>query len=685
MYKKLRSNKQLTWACLALVTTSSTFTGCTGVKEFSFSDSWNRAPSYHNSIATQIEYPSVKSCLAPAIVSSPAPHSLENPSDLPTVDLTLQEAVQRALAQSDILRTLGGSVVQAPQGFRSNFDPALTESNPLGGVSAALSAFDAQVTSQLFWQVNDRPNNVNPAFVNGVIGQQFQRSAFQETAATMNYGISKTTGTGASFAARHNFGYSLPNTPNRQFTGAYTGFFEAEYRQPLLFGGGVESIQIAGPNPQFGQYNGVLIARINTDISLADFEAGIITFINDVETAYWELYFAYHNLEAQVAGRNSSLLTWQRIKELQNAGARGGDAAAEAQARSQYYQFDVQVKEALTGATGLYTSEQNLRYLLGMPPSDGGILKPVSDPMEGEVVFEWDSALGDALTRRVEVRRQKWNIKRRELEMIAARLNRRPQLDFLGQYRYRGLGDALIDSRDPIEPFNSLYQSIFEGDYQEWQAGLELSHPVGFRRAGAAIANARWNLAREQALLKEQELRISHDLSNAARRIQRAFALMESNYNRQSSDADQVEALQARYEGGLDNINFLLQAQQQLAVSQTAYFRSLVDYQLALRDLHREKGSLLSYNQVGLSEGAWPAEAQQSAIERGRFFAPRASPEKVEVPRPVSEGGFDPMQVGNYSSALPMAFEGVGMVPTDAAFNSVAPQAEVDTTVNLVE
>lgn len=681
---KLRSNKLLSWGCLALITTSTTLSGCTGIKKFSFSQSWEQAPSFNHAIATQIEYPNVKSCLAPAVVTSPAPLSLENPADLPSIELSLQDAVQQALAHSDILRTLGGSVVQAPQGFRSSYDPALIESNPLGGVSAALSAFDAQVTSQLFWQVNDRPNNVNPIFVNSIVGQQFQRSSFQETAATMNYGISKTTGTGASFAARHNIGYSLPNTPNRQFTGAYTGFFEAEYRQPLLLGSGIESNQISGPNPQIGQYNGVLIARVNTDISLADFEAGIITFINDVETAYWELFFAYHNLEAQVAGRNSALLTWQRIKELQKAGARGGDAAAEAQARSQYYQFDVQVKEALTGATGLYTSEQNLRYLLGMPASDGAVLKPISNPMDGEVVFEWGSALGDALTKRVEIRRQKWNVKLRELQMIAARLNKRPQLDFLGQYRYRGLGDALIDSRDPNEPFNSLYQSIFDGDYQEWQAGLELSHPVGFRRASAAIANARWNLAREQALLEEQELRISHDLSNAARRVQRAFALMESNFNRESSDADQVEALQARYEGGLDNINFLLQAQQQLAVSQTAYFRSLADYQLALRDLHREKGSLLSYNQVGLSEGAWPAEARQSAIERGRFFAPHPTPENVEVPKPVSSGGFNPTDVGSFSTQ-PADFESVNFVPAGAVFDNSAPAPAFESVENLVQ
>ena len=634
--RSIKRNRLLGWIAASIAVT----TGCAKIHRFHFQES--TSPSYYKSVSTQIEYPSVKSCLTPEVVTTPAPLAMENPADIVTRDIQLDEVIRLALQNSDILRSLGGSIVQAPAGIVTNFDPAITETNPLGGVEAALSAFDAQVTSQLYWQKNNRPNNIA---VNPVL-QQFQVFSTEQTAAVFNYEIAKRTATGARFAARNVVNYDLTNTPNRLFRSAYTGWLEAEYRQPLLRGAGVDFNRIAGPNSGIGQYNGVLIARINTDISLADFEQGIITFINDVETAYWNLYFSYHDLEARVAGRNSSLLTWQRVKALQKVGARGSDAAAEAQARSQYYNFDVQVKDALSGRTGLYASEQSLRYLMGLPASDGSLLKPISQPMEGEVILDWNSSLNDALTRRVEIRRQKWNIKRRELEVIAARHNRLPTLDFLSQYRYRGLGDTLIGPRDPNNQFDSLYQNIFEGNFQEWQAGLELAYPVGMRQAGAAVANARWNLARESARLREQELRISHDLSNAARQVSRSFQLVLSNYNRQDSDRLQVEALQTRYEGGLDNINFLLQAQQQLATSQSAYFRSLTDYQLALRDFHREKGSLLNYNQVGMSEGAWPAAAYQDAYERGRFFAPRANPEAVDMPSPVSSGGFDPTQVG---------------------------------------
>lgn len=657
------------WLAAALAVT----TGCAKIHRFHFQES--ASPSYYKSVSTQIEYPSVKSCLTEQVVSTPPPLTMENPADIVTRDVKLDEVIRLALQNSDILRSLGGSIVQAPVGTISNYDPALTEANPLGGVEAALSAFDAQVTSQLFWQVNDRPNNV---LIDPLVGR-FQVPVSQQTAAVFEHEIAKRTATGARFAFRNSINYDLSNNPNRLYTGAYTGFLQGEYRQPLMRGAGTQFNQIAGPNSTVGNYNGVLIARINTDISLADFEQGVITFVNDVESAYWELFFAYHNLEAQVAGRNSSLLTWQRLKELQKVGARGGDAAAEAQSRSQYYNFDVLVKEALGGTQGLYASEQRLRYLMGIPATDGSLLKPVSQPMEGEVLLDWSSSLNDALIRRVEIRRQKWNIKRRELEVIAARHNRLPTLDFLSQYRYRGFGDSLIESRDPNNQFNSMYQSIFGGNFQEWQAGLELAYPVGMRQAGAALAHARFNLARDCARLKEQELRISHDLSNAARQVARSYQLVLSNYNRQDSDQAQVEALQARYERGLDNINFLLQAQQQLSASQSAYFRSLTDYQLALRDFHREKGSLLNYNQVGLSEGAWPAPAYQDAYQRGRFFAPRQNPSEVEVPGALSSGEFDPMQVGSIPTAnylTPITTTSPDIVINEAPISLEAPKAD---------
>lgn len=596
--------------------------------------------SYHDKVGLKIEYPDAKDCpCEPSAVAMATgePLAFADPSQIPAYELTLAEAIRIAVGQSPVLRTIGGTVVQAPQGTTTVYDPAISYANPLGGVEGALSEFDAQVVGSLNWNKIDRPLNFLriPPFTD------FNPAASQATTSNYNAEIFKQTAQGGRFALRHNVVYNNTNQPGRQFTSDFVGFVEAEWRQPLMQGAGTLYNRIAGTSGVIGQYNGVLIARINNDVSLADFELAVINLVADVEQAYWELYGGYRTLEAQLRGREAALKSYQVQKVRTEVGSDRPDPLA--QATSQYYLFDSQVENALAGTQGLYALEQRLRYLLGLPASDGRLIKPVTDPQDIRVIFDWQSALDQALERRVEIRRQEWFVKRRELELIAARLNKRPRLDFLGQYRWRGLGDHLIGYSDP-EPLDSLYQSIADGNFQEWTAGMELNFPVGLRRASAAVTHAQLQLARERAVLCETELRISHELANASREVERSYRLLQTNLNRWLADQNQVKILSARTDVDQNGIFVLLQSQRQLVASESDFYRSLVDYNLAIRDLHRRKGSLLAYNQVQLAEGPWAPGAYQDAYETGRFFTPRIQPEKVRMPAPVSRGTFDPSE-----------------------------------------
>jgi outer membrane protein TolC len=610
---------------------STLIAGCAPVDRFrAWRDSADT--SYYQSFVTQIEFPDVSTAPSQGALQTVDPLALQNPSELPSFDLTLQDAIRLALESSDVLRNLGGTVVAAPQGSGTEYDPALTELNPLGGTQAALAAYDATVGSQLFWQKTDPPTlpggGIENLFVLG----------FGQTQGNYQNQIQKRTATGATYALRSNMAY------NRFDQGSFfAGALEAEWRQPMMQGAGTTFNLIAGPNAPVGSYNGVFIARINTDISLAQFESGVIQLVDDVEDAYWNLYFAYRNLDALLSGRESALRAWQQASERLKIGLDARDS--EAQARAFYYQFSSQVNDALSGTAGLYASEQALRYMIGFPATDGRLIRPSTDPLQAMVMFDWQSALNDAINNRVEIRQQQWTIKRRELELIAARLNRRARFDALSQYRIRGVGDHLTGSEEFFGSFGSL-------DFQEWRSGLEWSFPVGLRQASAAQRSAQLNLSRDMAILEEQQLRISHNLSTAARQIARSYEQLQINYNRVEADKAQVEVLEARFKSGRDNIRFLLQAQQQLAQSNSALFRALVDYNLAVRDFHREKGSLLTYNQVSLTENALDGSMLAGAYQRGRFLTPRDNPEQVQAPAPVSRGGFDPSTIG-----VPSGFE----------------------------
>ncbi|TWT80868.1 Outer membrane efflux protein [Planctomycetes bacterium CA13] len=594
--------------------------------------------SYHDDYAMRIEYPEVRTCstsTTQAAEQAIEPMSLEDPSKIPALELSLEEAIQLAVQQSPVLRSIGGTIVANPQGAKTVYDPALAHANPLSGPEAALSAFDAQWTSALFWNKNDAPQNSPPAPPGFPAALLLQ--TLQQTAATSTNQLSKQTANGASFALRHNVNYLRTN----QFVGfpsVYTGYLEAEWRQPLLQGSGTTFNRIAGPNSPIGQYNGVLIARVNEDVALADFEAAVVDLVADVEQAYWDLVVSYRILEANVKGRDAALQTFQYQQVRLEAGA--GRSDEEAQAQSQYYQFRAQVEQSLGGTTGLYALEQKLRYLIGLPATDGRLIRPMTEPTDVRVVFDWESALGQALTRRVEVRRERFNVQKREMELTAARLNRRPQLDFLGLYRWRGLGDELISDKDGDR--DNLYGSITGGNYQEWQAGIEFNMPVGLRQASVAFAHAKLNLQRERAVLAETELRISHDLSDAARQIALTHQLLETNYDRYQADLRQVDVLRRRYKDGTDNINFLLQAQRQVVTSESEFYRALTNYNVAIRDFHKQKGSLLAYNQVQLAEGQWAAGAYRDAYEVGRHLTPRIVSGETCMPRPLTSGPFDP-------------------------------------------
>ena len=126
---------------------------------------------------------------------------------------------------------------------------------------------------------------------------------------------------------------------------------------------------------------------------------------------------------------------------------------------------------------------------------------------------------------------------------------------------------------------------------------------------------------------------------------------METNYNRLQADLNQVDVLLTRYQQGSDSINFLLQAQRQLVNSASDFYRSLSDYNLAIRNFHREKGSLLSYNQIQLAEAAWKKDATVSAHRVGRHLVPRKNKDQTLLPPNPSANSFNPSEIQATSKA----------------------------------
>ncbi len=609
---------------------------------------------------TKIEYPDLEVPACDTTFPVEAPRTLRDLSDVRYWDLTLEETVRLALMNSDVLRDLGGAVVRSPETSTTSFDPAVQETDPRFGVEGALSAFDAQLNSRLLAERVDRRLN------NRFLGQL---GFLQGDNVNWDTEIVKRAATGSRFALRQHIDSLRDNNAGNQFPypdDAWTAWYEAEARQPLLQGGGINFNRIAGPGATPGVYNGVLVARIRTDISLADFEIALRDFTSNVENAYWDLYYAYRDLDAKVRARDIALDTWRRIQALNESGRRGGEAEKEAQAREQYYRFEADVQDALAGRPldgtrtnngsrpgtfrglpGVLVNERRLRLLMGVVPEQSTLIRPADEPFPASIVFDWGSISTESLARRSELRRQRWQIKRRELELLATRNFLLPRLDAIGLYRFRGFGDSLLDPQRNGVRFDNAFQDLTTGDFQEWQAGLEFSMSLGFRQAYVAMRNAELQLSRDRALLRAQEQEVLYDLAQAVAEMDRGFVVLQTNYNRMIAAREQVAAVQAAFDD--DRIQFIavLDAQRRQAEDESQYYRSRVEYAVGIKNVHFEKGTMLDYLGIATTEGPWPDKAYDDAARReasrGFFWRPRGrspiiatdSEIAVESPYPV--------------------------------------------------
>lgn len=591
-------------------------------------------PSGHyQSLATAIEYPDV------SVESESSVRNLARPTTLRTVeekdfwDVSLQEVVEITLQNSQVIRDIGGRVVSLPGATATRLDTALQEASPLTGVEAALSAFDTQFTSSLVL------GHREPAFNNIFFGGG--ATSLKQKTGLFNAQFAKTTAAGTSFAARKRISYDRNTSPANLFPSVYDVTVEGEFRHPLMQGSGVDFNRIAGPQASAGRYNGVVLARINTDVALADFELSVRNLLQEVEQTYWELYYSYRQLDAFKSQRESSLRLWDVVHERHQAGAIDADKEQEALVRERYYTAQARVEGALAGggiSPGVYSVERQLRLLMGLPPSDDKILRPRDEPLQVDVRFDWDQALQESMWRRPELRRQQWQIKRRELELLAARNFGRARLDLLGLYRWRGFGDDLAG--DTNIPNGSALEDLLSGDLQDWQLGVEFSTPIGNRSGHLAIRHAELQLARERAVYHEQELAISHELADAFSELDRAFVTSKTNYNRRVAADQKVGQSEIKVKAGQSRIDEdLLDALQRAATADIAYYRSLVDYNLALANLHVAQGTLMTRLGVELSEGPWSESAHRSASKQSQRFGPHHGRwDLYEMPAAASVG-----------------------------------------------
>lgn len=565
------------------------------------------------------------------------PRTTDNPEGETYWYLTLEEAIQIYLDNSETIRVIalgaqgipvtgfeptplntgagGGSALGAGS-LVTVYDPAIQETQ----IARALSVFDAQFQTNLFWGRNVNP--VNNGIQAGQIGGPRFPVIFDQKNSQLAMQLQKRFATGSTLQLQQNINYTYNNNLFNAYPSAYTSNFQFAFIHPLLGGdpqNGLSGLQ-ANRAP-------IVIARLQADSSVWQFKREVMAGVRGVEQQYWALAQS----QMQLWSREQAVNLAEKILEKERAQLAVGKGSIEnvAEAEQRLRGFQVQRVELLQQ---LLTTERQLRNILGLPPSDNRRIVTATAPVEARVDVDWQTCVSQMMSYLPDIVVQQLAVRVAEMNVLIARNQLLPRLDLSLVYGVNGLGRHLDEAfktqwGGALESINPLISQAQQQagvnvqpanyrNFENWQVGFTLQFPIGYRRPLAETREAQLALLRQRTYLQQTVHQSIHQ-------VYRFILDVDSNYKTfrfaslaRESAATQLKVRRARYELGQILIDNYLDSVARWADAVSEEARYKTQYNISIIALEEAKGTLLSYDNIALSEGPYPDKAYAQVMDQ---------------------------------------------------------------------
>ncbi|MFW6189368.1 MAG: TolC family protein [Planctomycetota bacterium] len=375
------------------------------------------------------------------------------------------------------------------------------------------------------------------------------------------------TGTDVEVAAANNYQRDLDD--GGVIDPAYNPHVRLSLSQDLLRDAGVS-------------INRTFVSTAENDyrISSEQLRQSAIETLFEVESAYWELYFALEDLQV----RQRRLENAQKLVEVARAQADVGispplditrassNAAAQKSAILATRDRIRRLRHRLLRAMGVIRDELvNPQFALADSPRQLPFTTSAAE------------AVSVALEHRPDIQQALLRIDSRRLLSHYFRNQRLPDLELFGDYLLEGLGDDLSDGIDAME----------DGSFNTWTVGLRFEFPFPNRSARSDYRVAR--LQKQQALWQWRDTyeRVVQGVGDALSGLRAAEERIETAREARRLAQEVLRAEEKSFNLGRSNSLDVLDAQESLAAAERDEARAMADYATALANLFRVQGNLL--------------------------------------------------------------------------------------------
>jgi outer membrane protein TolC len=395
----------------------------------------------------------------------------------------------------------------------------------------------------------------------------------------------------------------------------------------------------------------IRIAKNDRELSDVAFRLQVITTVNQIQTMYWDLVYAYENARVQKESLAFAEKTLSDTKKQVEIGSLAPIEVVRAQSTV------AQDQQALTIAlTNLQLEQLLMKNALSRTLRDqvlaGADVIPTST-MElpaNEPVQPTQDLIADSLRHRADLVESRIQLNTSEISNKAVRSALLPTLDLFAYYGGTGLGGVqnptnlcsnqplaeqaegfcagpnaaysgeTFISPAPTQNYGGTLNQLINSAASDKGVGLTLNIPLRNRAAQAVQIRSELEYQQAQMRLQQIENQISIEVRNAQFGVEQNRASVASaqaavDYAKQSLDAEEK-----KYQFGTSTTTLVLQTQSALATAESTLMSAMAAYEKSRVELDRATGVTLDHAGISIDDAA---KGQVTRLPSVPYIAPR--------------------------------------------------------------
>ncbi len=378
------------------------------------------------------------------------------------------------------------------------------------------------------------------------------------------------------------------------------------------------------------------VARGNRQLSEEQLRQRVIEIVTQAVQSYWELNFAYRNLDVQIeAVRLAEQQDASNRRQLQQGLLAPIDVVATQTQIATFQQNVFTAQQALTSA------ENALKVLMLADRSDmmwGMALVPEQLPDSRNLLPSLNDAIKTALAARPELSESAIAIRLNDYDTRLSHEQTKPQIDAYANVSVVGLagttlplapnpftaGNVVLTNQVntlsalagippvPVTGFTPAVPPILTGGYGQSlnaltsgnflnaQFGVQLSLPLRNRTANANAAVSVAEGHRLQALRQQTEMAIEQDVRNALQAESSALVRLDAAVTARRYAEQQYASEQRQFQAGTSTVFLVLQRQTDLVSARTREVRASADLGEAVANFDRAVAGTIEAQHLGI-------------------------------------------------------------------------------------